>query len=543
MVWLVVTDLTCESRTLAILACSGLMGQNKHPLNSDELGAKGESRFREICADAQLICNSSERDRTGWDFIIEFPFSIPGPNTTLDKRVAPISCHIQVKTLWEHVNEFKTRVSSAERLAKEIKPTFICVLKVNHKKQFVDAYLIHINDDPLCKILKRLRKEEARKLPHLINRKFLTFSPSKDGQRIGLSGDSFKAALIKTIGDDLHSYMKMKAENLKKLGYEPQPFETRATLHAGSYDRLIDAFLGLTKVSIYNLATFESRFGIKLLLSEPSGSGIMEIKPNPVDQCTISVSGGPLEKVAIFQGKVFIPPPLILGDDIECMFKTDYFHIRFSKKRGCKFFIDENLFKSSLLTPKQWQDICYLGICFGSGRGEIKVQINNMDGQLVLTINDRAFGNDLEYFRQSSKICLALSTIFITAGATEPNILISDIWKNASQIMTIDEWFTDHTCDLDNFAFSSDRPDNKNELRRPIKVVFASYVIIANIYIGYTLLFDLMPELSVDVIHWKPISMKPLNIRILRDSNSLAPYGEEIKQKSKVDGIITMTPQ
>jgi hypothetical protein len=48
-------------------------GRSKMTLNSDELGAKGESHFREICADAKLVCNKSDRERTGWDFLVEFP--------------------------------------------------------------------------------------------------------------------------------------------------------------------------------------------------------------------------------------------------------------------------------------------------------------------------------------------------------------------------------------------------------------------------------------------------------------------------------------
>ena len=129
-------------------------------LNSDELGDKGENRFREICADAKLICNSSGRDRTGWDFFVEFPFEAANEKQTLDKRISPISCHIQLKTKWPQSKPgLKMRLSSAERLSKEPKPTFVYVFKVDEKGEFVDAYLIHILDNPLAEILKRLRKE------------------------------------------------------------------------------------------------------------------------------------------------------------------------------------------------------------------------------------------------------------------------------------------------------------------------------------------------------------------------------------------------
>src|SRR5260370_31697789 len=113
-------------------------------LNADQLGKKGEAHFSEICSDAGLTCNPSTYDRTGWDFIVEFPYDFPDRESTLDKRHSPISCHVQVKTLWDSNDEFRMRLSSAERLAKEPKPAFVYVFKVNKNLEFVAAHLIHI---------------------------------------------------------------------------------------------------------------------------------------------------------------------------------------------------------------------------------------------------------------------------------------------------------------------------------------------------------------------------------------------------------------
>jgi hypothetical protein len=102
----------------------------KNLLNSDELGEKGESRFKEFCADAKLICNKSDRDRAGWDFIVDFPF-VDQKALSLDNRVAPSSCHIQVKTVYASTRSVRLKLNMAERLAKELKPSFVFVIKVN----------------------------------------------------------------------------------------------------------------------------------------------------------------------------------------------------------------------------------------------------------------------------------------------------------------------------------------------------------------------------------------------------------------------------
>jgi hypothetical protein len=126
-------------------------------IGSDPQGAKGENRFQEICEDAGLICNKATRDRAGWDFIVEFQFGNAGEDRSLDSRIVPLSCHVQAKTLLARIDRVQVRLSSAERLAKEIKPAFIYVFKVVGT-EITGAYLIHIIGNPLERILKRLRE-------------------------------------------------------------------------------------------------------------------------------------------------------------------------------------------------------------------------------------------------------------------------------------------------------------------------------------------------------------------------------------------------
>src|SRR3954453_7927553 len=133
-------------------------------MNSDELGAWGESRFQALCAEAHLICNEATRDRAGWDFIVQFPFPPSDNGTGVDNRPIPMSCYIQVKTLWDSSNTIKPRLSSAERLAKEPIPSFIYIFKVlkgSNPPELLDSLLIHLVSDPLAEILKKLRKERA----------------------------------------------------------------------------------------------------------------------------------------------------------------------------------------------------------------------------------------------------------------------------------------------------------------------------------------------------------------------------------------------
>ncbi|WP_152035595.1 hypothetical protein [Paraburkholderia caledonica] len=85
-------------------------------MDIDDLGAKGEQRFGELCADAGLFCNKADRDRAGWDFVVNFRDVGTG---RLDERQGAHSCYVQVKTVLATTAAARLKLNMAERLAKE----------------------------------------------------------------------------------------------------------------------------------------------------------------------------------------------------------------------------------------------------------------------------------------------------------------------------------------------------------------------------------------------------------------------------------------
>ena len=296
-------------------------------MNSDELGEKGESHFKEICADAGLICNKSDRDRSGWDFIVEFPQDLAS-GTTLDRRIAPISCHIQLKTMKDGNKSFKMRLTSAERLAKEVKPAFVYVFLVNDKLQFTRSYILHFMGDRLSAVLKKLRAEEFRGTSrNKINNKTISLT-IKDDECIENTGESLRGALVSMCGSDMYNYMMKKNEELMRLGYTESPYKGTMTLHPLYEDEIVDAFLGLTDgVRFLSFRANESRFGIDLPFHN-FGEGKIHIDPNPCDQCAIVIRGDSLSTPAIFDGGIFIPPKVLLTEKSKkLVIKSDLFSI------------------------------------------------------------------------------------------------------------------------------------------------------------------------------------------------------------------------
>jgi hypothetical protein len=279
-------------------------------LNADELGEKGQSRFRELCAEARLVSNEAGRDRTGWDFIIEFPFIQAIEQGSLDIRPTPLSCHVQVKTILTTTPDISMRLSSAERLAKEVKPTFIYVFRTTDFVHFDESYLIHIWKKSLGVILRRLRLEESRGNCSKINRQEISMSVKRYGTPLDPTGIALRAALEAACGQNLREYTTRKTEQLRSLGYEPTPIKgTLRFRQLRDLDELVEVFLGLRRnVEIEHLQAFEERFGIPLPLHGfASATQTVSIDPYPTDSCSLIVRHAQPAIPCVFHGEIFLP--------------------------------------------------------------------------------------------------------------------------------------------------------------------------------------------------------------------------------------------
>jgi hypothetical protein len=277
--------------------------------NNAEIGRLGESIFETLCIRAGLVCNKSNPDLTGWDFIVEFPFA-PGEKMhhALDARRPPLSCRIQVKTILGSKSRFSMRLSSAELLAKAGGPTFVYVLNLNERKEQSGAYLIHFMDAPLAKILKRLRLERAAGNV-AINNKTILMSGDKDGVSVEPDDAAFREAILAACGADPHDYAERKNQQLEKLGFPDRPIEMSATLGPLTGSEFVDFLLGIKKdVPSKGLRGLENRFGIKLPLIDHSNvPGIMTVTPSRFDTCRVAFRDNSAAPPTILEGEIFLP--------------------------------------------------------------------------------------------------------------------------------------------------------------------------------------------------------------------------------------------
>ena len=496
-------------------------------LNADELGEKGQARFKEICADAKLVCNQSDRDRSGWDFIVEFPFkSVVGAPAPLESRKTPLSCHVQVKTLLDKSDTFKMRLSSAERLAKELKPSFVYVLKVNSALEFAGAYLIQILDKPLGKILRRLRKEDAagNSTP---NKKTISLWASADGIPVAPTGEGLRDALSAAGGTDLHAYAAEKAKQLAELGFEERPYTTQMTLHLGSNDDLVDMFLGLKKdVPATDLRTEYRRFGITLPLPELTGrKATITIQPSLADTCTITVRTNPLSTPAVFRGSVFFPAiPGLSADRRKILIETDLFSMTVGRT-GLRVTSKKNM---GARTPTTWASYWRLAFVVATGIGTIQIASDTKPVNVTMNVMERNTELEPDQCEHLVTLCEQVCSLLKVVGVmNEPEVTMETIVENGTQI-TSAYILTHPEAGPAPFSFATERVKIP-EMPTSIELLYVDFLKLGNVTIGYYGLAHVIGTCREDKIEWKS---ENVTLKSITRLHSFQQY-EQLKEAAR----------
>lgn len=325
---------------------------DRGPLDSDQLGELGERLFATYCATQKLIANKADRDRAGWDFIVEFPFDHinPGP---LAERSNPLSCMVQVKAMWESSDRISLRLSSVERLAKDSRPSFIYVMKIDKTSlEPVSAHLISMRGAVLGKVLRKLREEDAAKRV-AVNRARMSLSAASDGQLLEVGGAALKEAIASAITPDQASFESAKQRELEVLGYEPAAGSMKLTLQVSGQKELVDVMLGISKPNIVRAASFSTRFGITLESQHPVDPRAISIEPLPSDQCKVVIRRDAYSEAVEFDADVYFPPPSVT-ETLAVRIVADMFEVQFD---GYGFRFQSSVVKHDTpqLTVQAWR--------------------------------------------------------------------------------------------------------------------------------------------------------------------------------------------
>lgn len=303
-----------------------------------DLGLMGESTFSLWCADVGLISNGSQIDKTGWDFFVEFPFA--STLAPIEIHKAAFECKVQVKATDKSDRKVPVALSNLRRLITAQMPAFFVFIEFDRKESAQQAYVVHVDNDLISKVLKRLHEIEQSDNDNNFNKRKMTIHYDDRHLLEMPNGSSLKRCLLRYIGSDVSEYIALKKSHLETTGYENGFAQiTFSTEGEENLKTLVDVSLGIKEdVEISRFKGTDTRFGI--LSSSPSfdSDGAKLAMPNlkPTAEGKIRFKEDRLSAGLSFECKFYNSPfNLVVPDEIKKMrVEGEFFDLIFNPFTG-----------------------------------------------------------------------------------------------------------------------------------------------------------------------------------------------------------------
>lgn len=228
-----------------------------------DVGRMGENAFSMWCAGGGLIANGSQVDKTGWDFIVEFPFA--SSLSPMEVHKSAHTCMVQVKSTDKQGRKLPIALSNLRRLATAQMPTFFAFIEFDNKDNAQRVFIVHMDNELTLQVLKRLHEIEQRDEKKELNKKTMTIKYGDENLLDNVNGESLKETLQQHIGDDYSKYVSNKSHFLETSGFENGAYNvTFTTVGEENTKKLISMSLGLKEqVEITSVLGTCTRFGVK----------------------------------------------------------------------------------------------------------------------------------------------------------------------------------------------------------------------------------------------------------------------------------------
>jgi len=283
-----------------------------------DLGLMGESTFSLWCGDVGLIPNGSRVDKTGWDFYVEFPFD-PDPKLPVDMQGPPTECKVQVKATDKKNRKLQIKLSNLRRLIMAPLPTFILFMEFESTDSVKSAFLVHVDNELIDKVLTRLRFLEQKENKTDFNKRTILIKYDESNKLETNDGEGLRVSILKNIPNGLDQYVSDKSNYLQSTGFE-NGFATInfKTTGISSLKDLIDVSIGKKEhAEVEGFTGHHVRFGISdkrpFVDCETGKISMPDIKPN--SKGIIRFRDNKLSPSVSFEVNLYISPLNIMLDE------------------------------------------------------------------------------------------------------------------------------------------------------------------------------------------------------------------------------------
>lgn len=502
--------------------------ETNNGLTPEDLGEAAESLFKNLCARARLNCIKSDRDRTGWDFIVDFPMSDERAPETLDQR-QKITCHVQLKaTAALGSGSVSLKLSAADLLAKDSHPALIVIFRLKKDGEPLKGYVVQLLDEPLHKLLRRLRLAEAQGRRDTQKLK-ISFDYRRHGKPFELTPAGLRAALAEACGPDPAAYAIEKVRQLNELGYEDGQFEGQAVFQVRDEEHFSRVLLGLEPIRPLQVETFDVRFGIAVPYKGQLFNTIEEIflAPPATTECTVVVKGPLLRPAASFEAQLVVAPPvdgrlrmLIQHADFEFTFRETEHQIEascsFEPRKGPLGELVAMLRALDYLASKQ-ANIAVFGK-------------NGAWGPLQLPVSTDLTGPNREDLPRLAGFAADWQTLLDYAGVrSSAPIGWDDLWNDQAHLAT-DLMLS--AAPVARFEFDADVLPADGQ---PIHAIYFNSASVAGEAILYAVEITLAPRPNEPTVY-RSVSFRPIEARA--DTIELDDYMDDLAKRLKPSVMI-----
>jgi hypothetical protein len=521
---------------------SKLFEMSTEKIRSDRLGNIGEGRFRELCELAGLNVSKPSPDMTGKDFHVEFPFLEPNGSHTLDTRPAALEFYAQVKTIVSPKTRVVLSLSVAERLARDPKPTFIVVVRLaagsKHGSipEYSDISLIHVYNDVLAAILKRLRQAHVAGNAEL-HKQNISFKLNS-ANFVGINPQAIRSRVEELIGRSMIEYANLKHRQVTELGYGLSRFELKLHFDAVRPSEFVDGLLGLRDLPTLRVEHFERRFGISLPVDDHSifERSKIKIEPHPVAKCFITLTGQTSGQAAHLSGHLYYPGQLAIdvgvkkllvkSSLINIVIDEEGLNIKLQGGQNKQSYPLDIFMNSYKLIELLSREPCHLNI--------------KIDGSpdIFIPIDAPINGGDIAFFKAILPVLEAAAQLRLRANAPDTPVHIEQVVRQRSEIMEANEALFERGVSI---SFETELPKTDVTLA-PAESLFTAGFAIDCSYYAYAVRARVEPTTKADRVIWLASDVTPLVIEPL--SGDIRQDYERFKERMiAISGIKTIVAQ
>lgn len=273
-----------------------------------DLGGMAEYLLGYWAKQINVTANKANDDREGWDFFLQFPHPSVESDTALDRRDSRIECFVQVKGTTEAQIRKSIKLSNWAKLVESPFPAFFLIFVYSDDSDPVSAYLIHVGERYISRVLQRLHKLKGED-ESILNSRRVGIRWTDSDALSSLDGLGLRTAIESHMPNGMEEYTRWKLDTRASAG-DPIPNLLRWTKNFDSNDQawqeVVDFAIGIRdSISVPNMILEEDvRFDIPNKITD-LGEGTFKVTARSNIECTLDIHDVSSTTGAVFPAQLY----------------------------------------------------------------------------------------------------------------------------------------------------------------------------------------------------------------------------------------------